>query len=210
MARRYLGYGTTNSQGIATLDHDPTGATIQGYTGVGAGKVDIVAESGSLQSEPYELLDCAFLDFGTTGHDSTNYTIASVLSEEVTSEGVTVSKTASGSTNGNYRTVTSFVSDFEALVDVKTNGQPIRVGIMDSNNSKAHATFNQSDFTTVKVTKTGTTLTVQSLTGGEWIDLAVSGLNNVDLTTNCRFLFYIYNTTNDTTLTFKNLKIYPI
>ena len=161
-------------------------------------------------SETYEILDCTFLDYGTTGHDTNNYVKPSALVETLVSDGVNVSKAPSGSTNGNYRTVTAFTGDFTALVDVKTNGLSIRVGIMDTNSNRAYATFNQTDFTKVKIIKTSNTLTVQQYINNEWVDLTISGLNNVDLTTDCNFLFYIYNTTDATDFTFKNLKIYPI
>ena len=65
MARRYLGYGYTNSQGIAKLEYDADGEPLtHSYTGVGAGKLDIVAESGSLQSESYAIYDCIVFDNG--------------------------------------------------------------------------------------------------------------------------------------------------
>ena len=64
MARRYLGYGYTNSQGIAKLEYDADGEPLtHSYTGVGAGKLDIVAESGSLQSESYAIYDCIVFVF---------------------------------------------------------------------------------------------------------------------------------------------------
>ena len=62
MARRYLGSATTNAQGVATLT----------YTGVGAGKVDIVAESEGLLSSAYTITDCLRLDRGVSG--TGNYT----------------------------------------------------------------------------------------------------------------------------------------
>ena len=63
MARRLIGTGTTNAQGIA-----PCNAT---YTGVGAGKLQIIAVSGDLESETYELTDCIFLDVGTSSNYET-------------------------------------------------------------------------------------------------------------------------------------------
>ena len=63
---RYLGYGITNEQGIATLDHDANGDPItHSYTGTGAGEIDIVASlddtskisDSSIQSETYGVLD---------------------------------------------------------------------------------------------------------------------------------------------------------
>lgn len=63
MARRLIGTATTNSQGIATIE----------YTGTGAGKLQLVAESGSLQSGVYDLLDCTVLDRGKSGTSGTDY-----------------------------------------------------------------------------------------------------------------------------------------
>ncbi len=61
---RLLGTGTTNSQGIATLQN--------GYTGVGAGKIDIVAcdsndpsDESAIVSPVKELLDCLYYDKAT-------------------------------------------------------------------------------------------------------------------------------------------------
>ena len=58
MARRLIGTGTTNAQGIATCNTT--------YTGVGAGKLQIIAVSGNLESDTYELLDAQFYDDGVT------------------------------------------------------------------------------------------------------------------------------------------------
>ena len=66
MARRLIGTGITNSQGVAIMNKDAQGNPITGYTGVGAGRLQIVAESGTLQSETYELYDCMFYDDGVS------------------------------------------------------------------------------------------------------------------------------------------------
>ena len=52
MVRRLIGTAVTNSNGEATIT----------YTGTGAGKLNIVAESGTFVSEAYEVLDCSFYD----------------------------------------------------------------------------------------------------------------------------------------------------
>ena len=71
MSYVYLGYGTTNSEGVAHLDHDADGEPIDhSYIGVGAGEIDVLASldnpivEGSIVSEIYEILDCLFVDFG--------------------------------------------------------------------------------------------------------------------------------------------------
>jgi len=71
---RFLGYGMTDENGIAKLDHDAQGNPItHSYTGTGAGELDIVASlddnehinDSSIQSEPYETLDCIAIDNAT-------------------------------------------------------------------------------------------------------------------------------------------------
>lgn len=71
---RYMGYGTTDSNGIAKLDHDENGSAItHSYTGTGAGEIDVVASldeeivEGSIVSEIFEVLDCSAYDTGING-----------------------------------------------------------------------------------------------------------------------------------------------
>ena len=71
----YLGYGVTDENGIAKLDHDANGDSIShSYTGTGAGKIDVVASldspssisDSSLVSETYELEDCYWVEKSST------------------------------------------------------------------------------------------------------------------------------------------------
>ena len=63
MANRRIGYGYTNSQGIAKLDHiyvdggDPIPVD-HSYTGQGVGHMDIFAISSGVRSDTFDLLDC--------------------------------------------------------------------------------------------------------------------------------------------------------
>lgn len=76
---RYLGYGVTDSNGVAHLDHDSSGNPINGYTGTGAGEVDVIAStdnpitSGSIVSETYSVLDALFYDDGISDSISNYY-----------------------------------------------------------------------------------------------------------------------------------------
>lgn len=89
---RYLGYGTTNSNGVAHLDHDPQGNPINGYTGTGAGEIDVVASldnpiiDDSIVSEPYPVFDCPVYD-GDNTPVSINFskTNNAVVTDEVVS-----------------------------------------------------------------------------------------------------------------------------
>jgi len=89
---RYLGYGTTNSNGVAHLDHDPQGNPINGYTGTGAGEIDVLAStdnpitSSSIVSEPYPVFDCPVYDGDNTPTSiSWSKTNNAVVTDEVVS-----------------------------------------------------------------------------------------------------------------------------
>ena len=82
MAYTLLGYGTTDSNGIATLDHDANGNPItHSYTGTGAGKINVVASldneidisESSILSEIYEITDCLFYDDAVTGRVNSDW-----------------------------------------------------------------------------------------------------------------------------------------
>ncbi len=69
----YLGYGTTDENGVAKLEYDAEGNPLtHSYTGVGAGEIDVVASldnpigQGSIVSEPSSVFDCIWYDDGVT------------------------------------------------------------------------------------------------------------------------------------------------
>ena len=69
MTERLIGYGYTNSSGVATMTKDASGNTISGYTGVGAGEMDFKArlhDDSSVQSTPYTVKDCTIVDTSTS------------------------------------------------------------------------------------------------------------------------------------------------
>lgn len=78
---RYLGYGITDENGIATLDHDANGDPItHSYTGTGAGELDIIASlddsshisDSSIQSETFVTYDCIVVEDELTSSKSYN------------------------------------------------------------------------------------------------------------------------------------------
>lgn len=78
---RCLGYGFTNSKGVATLDYDAEGNQLDnsGYAGAGVGKLNVFASldnpltNSSVQSEPYSILDALFYD-SMASDTSSSYT----------------------------------------------------------------------------------------------------------------------------------------
>ena len=105
---RYLGYGTTDSNGIAKLDHDANGDPLaHSYTGVGAGEIDVVAsldnpiDEGSIVSEPCNFIDGKFRDGGKYGDKNNNWTASSLTAK--CDEGDTYTTLSnSSSSNGDY------------------------------------------------------------------------------------------------------------
>ena len=73
---RYIGKGTTDSNGIAHMTEDAEGQSCDGYTGTGKGLTDIIASTddstkisdSSIQSETYSLFDTLFCDMCPTSN----------------------------------------------------------------------------------------------------------------------------------------------
>lgn len=110
MAYIYLGYGKTNEQGIATLDHDANGNPIDhSYTGTGAGELDIISSlddstkisDSSIQSEIFVVWDTIWNWEGTNGTvppilKSSNNTTMPLISD---SNGLSMTNSHSSNTN---------------------------------------------------------------------------------------------------------------
>ena len=98
----YLGYGTTNSDGVAHLDHDADGEPIDhSYTGVGAGEIDVLASldnpiiEGSIVSETYTVHDDLFYCKGTSGNVNQYWSAESGLTSTPDTEGNLLENSAS-------------------------------------------------------------------------------------------------------------------
>ena len=91
---RYLGYGVTDSNGVAHLKKNAKDQDIDGYTGVGAGEIDIIASldnpivDGSIVSETYEVIDGTFKDTATL--HNTKWWSTGTLNIDVQGDGILV------------------------------------------------------------------------------------------------------------------------
>lgn len=204
---RYKGYGVTDSNGIAKLDHDANGNEIShSYTGVGAGEVDFIASTdapsdiseSSFQSETYPVLDCILLDdcsSDTTSNyyikDTSGTSLAFTNGALVLTAGTSDRYTNIGTSNG----ITSDLSRFKGQklrfeIDATSITGKARVSIMEYGNGGFTQQVNS---------------TYTSDIGAISIDLpnAVSD--------NCTRLYLRVQVenTNDS-VTFKNLRVYPI
>ena len=208
---RYLGYGITNEQGIATLDHDANGDPItHSYTGTGAGELDIIASlddsskisDSSIQSEICEVGDYFVYDKAITNEKSP-YWNANGVSESVADDGTTLT----GAVN-RYTSTKALTGDFELLVEMKNDGN-FRFGLVDSNVSKLKEVFmNSPNWSLFKLVRTGNTIKAyqSSNQGSTWTELSFT---TSTLTTEDAY-FYMHILVADRTITYRNLKAYQI
>ena len=213
---RYLGYGVTDENGIAHLDHDAQGNPItHSYTGTGAGKVDIVASlddsshisESSIQSEIYELMDCLVYDDGTSDPKKTSFIKSGNGTVTIGSNGTTITATS----NTTYRNTTLITGDFEIILQA-TLVSSVRIGVQTSADLGYKQTkFNYFDVTDTyfKLRRVGSTFTSQySSDGVNWTNRSLETNNVGD--NDCYFIISLETTGTERTITYKNLKIYPI
>ena len=212
MARTIIGTGTTNNSGIAKLDKDSNNQTItDSYTGTGAGYIEVVAVCDGVESDPFTILDCAFYDTGVTGAKNSNWTIPSSITETVEDTGTTLSASASSST-AKRAYAGSINGDFEMVTTLKTTGSQIRIGVRDTSGNIAYRQVSYDDWADIKIKLLNGTLTINAYIDSEWTDLGTISTSSTapDLTGTLSFMIYIYNTSAAASVTFKELKVYPI
>ena len=206
----YLGYGTTDSNGVAKLDHDANGDPIShSYTGVGAGEIDLLAStdnpitSSSCQSEPYTLWDYLFYDDGVTSPKTANWNnYQSRLTVTVDENGTTLLRDSASGT-GYYLTssayATPFVMEFEMVsISNKTScGIDFAVNGSDNNKTFNALVINSGD--TIKLTYDGTTIKVYRNGSSTPNEIALSLSGNIDI----GFVVGV-----NESIKFKDLKIY--
>ena len=209
---RYLGWGITNENGVAKLDHDANGDAIEhSYTGVGAGEIDVVASldnpvsQGSIVSETYSIWDYLFYDDGITSPKTANWTnYSDRLTVSVDETGTTLLRDASSGT-GYYFTPsaysTPFAIEFEMVeTGTKTsNGMDFAVGSSDNNRAFNALTISSGD--TIKITYDGETIRTYRNGSTTPYELALA------LTGNITIAFYI---APNQSIKFKNFRMYSI
>ena len=157
MALRQIGTGTTDNNGRINIT----------YTGKGAGKLQIIAKNGSLQSETYEVHDCSFYDKAITGNASTNWVYNTTdITPTPAPDGTTV-------TNGSEDTGRTYWANNPGTstgVDTDWNGPTtVEVDIVSSDNS---ITFQVGNNTVGTASRTMTQL---GLTSGGHLKVVYDG-----------------------------------
>ena len=213
MAKRYLGYGYTNAQGVAKLEYDPSGnALSHSYTGVGAGKVDIVAESGTLQSEPYTVIDGVFYNSGVGATGDASFYNPANIDVQVESDGTLLTQSASstalyyaniGTTGDLYDFTSSFCIEFDIISSSRSSSSSSGLGISltEKNGTAKVKQFSALNITSnnhVKITVDGTNV-IYKVDNNTPVSEAYT-------TTQVRVAFLL----NSASMKFKNFVIYPI
>lgn len=138
--RRLIGTGTTDSNGQVTVE----------YTGVGAGKVQLMADCGDIQSEPYTLYDVLFKDIGTED-DYTAWTNEGYMVVERTNE-TKLTPTTTTNQATRHLSLTSYTVPFAIEMDLcltfETGGGSSLLSLRQSSSSKARYTPNGLGLTT--------------------------------------------------------------
>ena len=204
MARILIGEGVTDANGKVSVS----------YEGKGAGVLQIVAESGSLLSETYSLIDCGFYDPAIDNTKASSYTYNnSQLSVAYSDNGTKITYLQEATTNvqffyndsaisstkiGNYYTILNNMAVEFDLTEL--TGTSIEVYLTDGTNSRSIAITSTGHY---KVTIDGTR--IHLFKDGE--EQTLSG--TVTMTGANIRLSFLLNAYNES-LTFKDLMIYPI
>ena len=192
---KYLGYGVTNSEGVAHLDHDADGEPIDhSYTGVGAGEIDVLASldnpivEGSIVSVPCNVLDCYKYDEGLLAEGHHNDIWTGISNTDLTREAEYT--TIKEKTVGTTATITFTgipLTDYRIECDVYQ---------VDGTQDEWFITVLDENYTSIRSADSKL---------GEWKHISLD-LTNIASNSRVRL-----NTGGSCTeLRFKNFKLYPI
>lgn len=200
MAKIYLGSGTTNSSGVASVT----------YTATGKGQLSVTAESGSLLSETYEVLDALFYDEALTDAKwNTNYVDVTV-NRELVSGGTKLSYTATngtkycntviGATRNWFDPTKRYQIEFDFSFERDSTDSAVGIGI-GTVGFNIHNLFSGSlsGDGHLKLITTGNTYQIYLNDVARGSPLTITGDGG--------FYFHVYRTGS---ITFKDLKIYSI
>lgn len=194
--RRLIGTGTTDSQGQVAIT----------YTGTGAGKLQVMAECGDLQSETYTLYDVLFKDIGTA-EDYTAWTYLSNVTLTRSDAETSITQTSSSSGASQYLTL-PLTDNFCIETDLSLSATYVT----------SYTLFSFRQGTSAKgsipYTRLGLTddeyghvkLTVQ----GTNVDITVDGTSKTPITLTDTINRFYLGVNNGVTLKYKNFIIYPI
>ena len=215
---RCIGYGTTDGNGVATLERDLSDNSISGYTGQGVGEVDFVASaespneinSSSDVSHTYEVIDGTFYDRATneTGAKNTYWKNNNAFNVELTANGTHLSETTNGS-----EYMPSNVPNATAWSDRKLFTVPfvVEFDIQDIVNYPVFRFYNGNSPIDANLVSEGhTKFEVKSTGIKRWVNGTESTISSSEITNQISMGFMDKNASSNSQLTFRNFVVYPI
>ena len=210
---RYLGYGVTDSNGVAHLDHDPSGNPINGYTGTGAGEVDVIASTdnpitgSSIVSGTYPVLDC--VSYNPCTSEVSNYFAFTRCTGSYSDNGMQVT---ANSTTGTtilvfkiLNTVMSTSNKYAIEFDLKTANEIVFRTDISSNTNIASITGSFDIFNTMRLEYDFPNNLITYYKNGEYV--SSKSIDNYEST---KVVFYIGDFQQDMDIVIKDVKVYPI
>lgn len=199
MGKRLIATGTTDSNGQVKIT----------YTGKGAGKLQLTAESGTLTSPTYELIDSVLRDGGVTDDHNNNafgynttYITASTNTTGTTVENLDTSGfrayTSRNPTNNSY----NWDGDYAIEMDIISGDEGVRMQLYTDNSNVISRTLSELGLTS------GGHLRIEYSNGTAtyYVDGTQSYTRTLSLTTyNIRMFL-----SASSTFTYKNFMVYPI
>lgn len=199
MVYKYLGWGITNENGVAKLDHDANGDEIQhSYTGVGAGEIDVVASldkpivDGSIVSETFVVLDTLYHDEMTS--DTTNNYSKLSCSLVFNTDNLLATRTADG----------------DCFIEIEPTGNLL-------NNHLGKTVKFECEI--IQATA-NVKLRIFQLINGSWnfIESSAKSTGNLEISsasisnsaTRVRYRLFLADLGTNGTCSFKNFRVYPI
>ena len=185
MVLRLLGTAVTDANGLAVLS--------DGYTGTGAGLVDIIAQAtideSTVVSQPYEVLDCIYYDPVTSDTTSNYYINTSNVTKEYSDGYIVITSINTG---------TDQIVDLRSLTD-DIKGKTVNIEVEIDTNEMTGLVLR-----TVNLSPSNASVSV--------VD-GVNKLENVVIPSDASNLYIRIVKTSSTSgnsFKFKNLKVYPV
>lgn len=195
MGKRLIATGTTDSNGQVKIT----------YTGKGAGKLQLTAESGTLQSETYNLYDTLFYDIGTSA-PAENTWVMNGFTPTYSTDGTTLTSTEFATCFANKKGTGVNVFDWDSPVCIE-----FYIGQVNSSNADIQVYDNTNNATR--------SFNVLGITGNNQIKILVESdkiryfVDDVEKTSSqitVTIGTFRVGLRGTGTITFKNFMIYPI
>jgi len=198
MAKRLIGTATTNANGVASVT----------YTGAGRGLLNVFAESGSLQSEIFEVWDYVKFDNGTIASHNDIWTKQVQTSEIVRYDEYTSVSEGSGT----YADVRTQITNQDCIIELDVKNDSMNgwiIGIFQSSTQLTGFGLLQDSFnqwTHLKIEIQGST--IKAYYNNETSARVIR--NNMNRDTSQPLNIALQTPQSITTIDFKDFKVYPI